>query len=422
MRVIVTSQQDLAGVNVYNDLSKNFGFKEESFFEGKPTHKKGNILLISTEKGQVLADHLDKHFDAEYYVFASRHKSVSKEKTLTVHVPGNLTEEASVGGRPRELALCNADAMKIALIELKKARDKIGLDYKVSLEVTHHGPSELKRPVTFVEVGGSQAEWCDEKAVRVVSRASLKAAENVEVFEKGIGIGGGHYAPRHTMIVLDSDIAIGHIIPSYAIDSIDDIIFKEAIKKTGASFGFLDWKGMKREQREKVLKLSKNSNLEVKRGRDFRAPEKTSGFKEYTIDEALFKEAMRLENRGIREFIIREKARPIQDAHGRLKNRFKAKEDIRIPIIEKCIEIISNNLELKMENDDIFVIEKRFDPDAAKALGVNPGPLFKKLREGFKVNVNGKIIHPEDVLRQEIRIINIRDETAIKIVKEKLFK
>jgi len=62
------------------------------------------------------------------------------------------------------------------------------------------------------------------------------------------------------------------------------------------------------------------------------------------------------------------------------------------------------------------------DPEAAKKLGVTPGPLFKKLREGFKVNVNGKIIYPEDVLRQEKRIINIRDETAIKIVKEKLFK
>ncbi|MFQ5887779.1 MAG: D-tyrosyl-tRNA(Tyr) deacylase, partial [Candidatus Hydrothermarchaeales archaeon] len=86
MRVIVTSQKDIAGANIYSELSRNFGFEEEAFFEGKPTYRKGSILLISTEKGQVFVDHLDKHFDVEYYVFASRHKSTSGEKTLTVHV------------------------------------------------------------------------------------------------------------------------------------------------------------------------------------------------------------------------------------------------------------------------------------------------------------------------------------------------
>ncbi|MFQ5974792.1 MAG: D-aminoacyl-tRNA deacylase [Candidatus Hydrothermarchaeales archaeon] len=422
MKVIVTSQKDIAGVNVYTDLVGNFDFKEEAFFEGKPTYKRKNVLLISTGKGQVFANHLDNYFDADYYVFASRHKSASGEKTLTVHVPGNLTNEAKVGGRPKDLAYCNADAMKVALMELKKERDELGLDYKVSLEVTHHGPSELKKPVIFVEVGGSQVEWNDENAVRAVARASLKAAENVEVFKKGIGIGGGHYAPRHTMLVLESQVAIGHIIPSYAIDSIDKIIFAEAVRKTDAAFGFLDWKGMKKEQREKVLSLSKMCNLEVKRGRDFKVRSKIIGFKEFTIDEVLFKEAVKLESNKIRDFVVKEGGMPIQDEHGRLENRFRARKDIRTQLVEKCAEIISKNLDLRIEDKGIFVLEKRFDPKTAQALGIKPGPLFKKLSDGIEVKIDDRVIKPEDVIRQEKRSLDIKDEATVKMLEEKIFK
>lgn len=422
MRIIVTSQTDTAGTNIYRDLAKNFGFEKESTFEGKATYRRENVLLIATEKGQVFADHLDKYFDADYYVFASRHKSVSKEKTLTVHVPGNLTKEALVGGRPKELAFCNADAMKVALIELKKARDELGLKYKVSLEVTHHGPSELLNPVIFVEVGGSPAEWNDENAVRAVSRASLTAAENSEVFEKGIGIGGGHYAPRHTMLVLESNVAIGHIIPSYAIDTIDVVTFADAVKKTGATFGFLDWKGMKKEQREKMIRFSKKSNLEVKRGRDFKAHNKIDGFKEFVIDKAVFNEATRLGNKEIREFIIKEGGVPVQDEHGRLVNRFNARDDIRTQLIEKCVEIITNNLKLRIEGEEVVVLEERFDTEKAKALGIKPGPLFKKLRDGSKIKTSEGEISPEDVLRQDERRLDIKDKAIIKTLKEKLFK
>jgi len=422
MRIIVTSQTDTAGTNVYHDLAKNFGFEKESTFERKATYRRENVLLIATEKGQVFADHLDKHFDVDYYVFASRHKSASKEKTLTVHVPGNLTKEVLVGGRPKELAFCNADAMKVALIELKKARDELSLKYKVSLEVTHHGPSELVKPVMFVEVGGSSAEWGDENAVRAVSRASLKAAENSEVFERGIGVGGGHYAPRHTMLVLESNVAIGHIIPSYTIDTIDFVTFADAVKTTGATFGFLDWKGMKKEQREKMITLSKKCNIEVKRGRDFKVHTKIDGFKEFVIDKAIFNEVSRLKNKEIRDFIIKEGGIPIQDEHGRLMNRFKAKDDIRTQLIEKCVEIIINNLKLRIEGDAVVVLEDRFDHEKAKALGIKPGPLFKKLRDGSKIKTSNGDISLDDVLRQDVRRLDIKDKTIAKTLKEKLFK
>lgn len=268
MRLIVTSQQDIAGANIYNELAKNFGFAAEGEFEGRPILKRGEVWAIATEKRQTEAEHLDEFFDAEYYVFASRHRSESGARTLTVHVTGNLTSRALVGGKPKQLAYCNPSAMKAASQELQRAAQEMRLDYKVSMEATHHGPTGLKKPLLFVEVGSTEEEWNDARAVSAVASAALLAAENQRAFQSAVGIGGTHYAPRHTSVMLESSIAIGHIIPSYAIDEIDKDVFAQAVEKSKASFGFLDWKGMKKEQRDKVIALAAELNLKLKRGRD----------------------------------------------------------------------------------------------------------------------------------------------------------
>jgi D-aminoacyl-tRNA deacylase len=268
MRLIVTSQRDPAGRNLYRALMKTPGFREEGEFEGRSVGKRGDIWLIATEKDQTLASHLDDHFDPDYYVFATRHRSQRGGRTLTVHVPGNPTPRAEVGGRPRELAHCNADAMKTALLSLKAFQEAEGLDYSVSLEATHHGPTELEKPVLFVEVGSGEEEWNDPRAVSAVARAALRAAEERAGFPKAVGIGGKHYAPLHTQFVLESPIAIGHILPQYALPDLDEEVLRQAIERTRAAFLFLDWKGMRGEDREKVKRLAASVGIEVKRGRD----------------------------------------------------------------------------------------------------------------------------------------------------------
>jgi len=262
MRCIVASKQDIAGMNILKWLIKNYEFTEAG---GVYKNEDESVMLISIDSSLLYAD---LELDVEYYVFASRHKSIANRKTLTTHVTGNLTSQALYGGKPKSLAYANADAMKIALVELKKARDELGIDYEVCLEATHHGPTELSRPLLFVEVGSTEKEWRDSKAIEVAARACYKAATNKKEFQKAIGIGGTHYAPLHTRVVLETDIAIGHIIPSYAIDELEFEVFKEAVEKTQASFGFLDWKGMKSRQRKKIKKFAEDIKLELKRGRD----------------------------------------------------------------------------------------------------------------------------------------------------------
>jgi D-aminoacyl-tRNA deacylase len=413
MRLIVTSQEDIAGTNIYEDLAENFGFKREGDFEGKPIYKREDVWLISTERNQTRASHLDEFFSPEYYVFASRHRSESKEKTLTVHTTGNLTSEALVGGRPEELAYCNPSAMKVALLELQKAKEELKLDYKVSMEATHHGPTELNRPVLFVEVGSTEEEWRDKKAVRAVARAALKAAQNKRKFSNAIGIGGNHYAPIHTKVMLESKIAIGHIIPTYAIMDINERTFVQAIEKTRAKFGFLDWKGMRREHRERIMELAERMNFQLKRGRDILEHPKLP---EYEIDKEIFKEAEKIGRKRIESIISKYGGIVQRDRDGKLRNRFSAKTDIRGEVIKACLEVLKEKYHVEVKGSSLILKEEKFDPAKARALGIKPGPIFGELAKGKPVEVGGRVIKPEMVTKTTEKTIRIKDEEIFKYI------
>jgi D-aminoacyl-tRNA deacylase len=409
MRLIVTSTKDIAGTNVYNALAKNFGFEKSGVFEGGAVYKKGNVSLIATEMGQVEAEHLDGHFSPDYYVFASRHRSVSGERTLTVHTPGNLTEEAKVGGRPKELAFAAPDAVKTALLKLEKSRSEQNLDYKVSMEVTHHGPTTLKKPVLFVEVGSTESEWKDPKAVDAVAKAALAAAENRQTYNKGIGIGGNHYAPRHTRFVLESSATLGHLVPTYAMDSFDPAMFRKAVEKSSATFCFLDWKGMKREQREIIMKMSQDIGVRIRRSISQDKEVIPEGYRTFIVNEELFKMAERQDPSRLRQAIIKNNG-VTAERNGHLLPEFAAPEDIRKEVIKACVEAIRAK-NLVISGKTLVLEERRFDPGKAKALGLKPGPEFSKLKAGIKVKAGGRMIRPEDVLVTTKTKIVLDDET-----------
>jgi D-aminoacyl-tRNA deacylase len=405
MRLIVTSQKDIAGSNIYEMLASDFGFKEDGEFEGKPVYKKGEVWLIATERGQVEAEHLDEFFNPDYYVFASRHRSESGARTLTVHVTGNLTDKAEVGGKPRELAFCNPDAMKVALRELEKGRKEKGLDYKVSMEATHHGPTELKKPVLFVEVGSTEVEWQDEKAVEVVAGAALAAAENKEKFTRAIGIGGNHYAPVHTKAVLKSDVAIGHIIPTYAISEIELDEFKKAIEKTGAEFGFLDWKGMRKEHKDKVRGFADEVGLSLKRGKDIRKEPELPAFE---IEREFFLVAEKVNRKIISDAITKNGGVPKFKEGGGLSNEFLANDDIRKDVIEACVRALLQKYALKFDGK-LSLKEEKLDMKRAEKLGIKPGPILGKIANGQSVEVNGAAVTKDMLVKEETKTLKIKE-------------
>ncbi len=154
------------------------------------------------------ADKVDAGLDADLLIFLSRHASVNPVPVLTVHVTGNL-REAELGGSPRSLPPAAPAMMQAVLREIFVNRPA---GYRVSYEVTHHGPTDLETPSFFVEIGSTEKEWGDEEAGRAIARGILGATPTDAI--PLVGFGGNHYAARQTEIALSSRGAFGHIAHS----------------------------------------------------------------------------------------------------------------------------------------------------------------------------------------------------------------
>jgi len=258
MKVIVTSEKEMASVNMWNYFLEHFDFKEQGEYDGHPTYKYRDFLLVMSKRGIIYIDDLDDYFDPEYYIFASPHESERGVPCLTVHPIGNFGK-AEMGGRERELGTCHSLLMKGLALELKTRNLT---QFPVSLEVTHHGPTSLRKPVVFVEIGSSKSEWCNEKAIETVCSAILEG--KIAKGKSAIGFGGPHYAPNFTRRELDTELAFGHMCPKYHLDNLDAELTEQMIEKTvpRPEIAILDWKGMKREQREKVVKILEEMGVE----------------------------------------------------------------------------------------------------------------------------------------------------------------
>jgi D-aminoacyl-tRNA deacylase len=270
MNLIVASNKDPASLNIKAQILRLYPFRQtQQTYQQNPTYTAEisgkNITLATLNEESVQAQYLPNDFpDAELIVFISRHSSQSGKPTLTVHVPGNFGA-AELGGLPKTVSVAPAFAMQTALKTLKQQKDSLGLNYEVSFEVTHHGPS-FDVPAMFVELGSSMLEWSDQTAAEAVANAALTAIispqtpSNIPV---AVGIGGTHYNQKFTQYALADKAVFGHMIPKYAIPSIDNALLLQCIQKTTpkASLVLLDWSGIKSQDKLNVLATLKNMDL-----------------------------------------------------------------------------------------------------------------------------------------------------------------
>jgi D-aminoacyl-tRNA deacylase len=264
---------DLASINIRNQLIKLFGFKkqrDETEFDGNPIYTSSGIRLISCRRELVNSEHIEEVLKADLFVFASRHSSTAGKPALLVHCTGNWTKEAEFGGRPYELAVAPASAMREALRELAKQKKELGLDnYEVTMECTHHGPTSMSTPLVFVELGSDKEHWTDEVAAEVVAKTVYKIAQGIRTTRAALGIGGPHYAPNFTKTVLSesSDIAVGHIIPTYVFQGLRKEMVRKAVERTleKVELALLDWKGLRGEYRDFIKPILDELGLETLR-------------------------------------------------------------------------------------------------------------------------------------------------------------
>jgi len=271
MILIVASKKDTAAINIAHQLLAHHSFdKSSKGFQGEPVYFKKTwndeaVNLVFIEEEAVNAQFITDAFTPRLLIFLSRHHSESGIPTLSVHTPGNLVG-ADLGGLPRKISISPASAMKEALKAMKIFREEMDLDYEVSYECTHHGPS-LDAPAMFVELGSSPAQWNDMKAAKVVADAAMVAASNEKSYPTALGIGGPHYNRKFTRMALENDIAFGHIIPKYAISKIDIEMMRQCIDKTVEHVEkiVLDWKGIKGEDKYRLINTLNKIHLPIEK-------------------------------------------------------------------------------------------------------------------------------------------------------------
>jgi D-aminoacyl-tRNA deacylase len=264
--LIVASKKDLAGKNITTQLSQ---FRENPVLSSFKESANFDFYLVDDEIIYTENLDLEKINQYDFIIFASKHKSEKKEKTLSIHAPGNWRQN-ELGGERKKVSKTSALFQKQIFGKLKNNSEKYHLkDYNITLECTHHGPL-IDKPCIFIEIGSTENEWNSRKAAFIIAKT---ISETINEFKENpyneiaIGIGGPHYCPNFNKIQLKSNIALSHIIPQYALPLGEEMI-KEAINKTKeeVDFALLDWKGLgNSEQRQQVLDILNELYVRYKR-------------------------------------------------------------------------------------------------------------------------------------------------------------
>ncbi len=263
----MASGQDLAGRTMVRCLQDRMGFEagrqdgESKFVSGRYRH----VKLHVTSDDLLHQERLDDAYpQAVAYIFLSKHKSDSKIPTLTCHCTGNFADNP-YGGNPREIAISYPSLQKRYLQALVAAKDKVPR-YDITIEASHHGPTSLKKPVLFAELGSSESEWSDENAALIICDALLSLLD--EGFDRcdsvGIALGGTHYPTKFNKLLLESEFALAAVASKHNLEAIDQELLDQMISKSiePVTKIFVDSKGLG-NQKERMMKMADKTGLEI---------------------------------------------------------------------------------------------------------------------------------------------------------------
>ncbi|UEC43471.1 MAG: D-aminoacyl-tRNA deacylase [Methanothrix sp.] len=263
--VVVATSTDPASINIAESLLSLAPWRSD----GGPIHRFANYSLVVFDERLIHLENLESSLEGiglspDLIVFASRHQAKDGLPRLSGHFSGNCGE-AVMGGRDKELAVPAPSALKSFILGL--AADPLeGFD--ITVEATHHGPTDLSTPSFFAEIGSTQGEWRNPDAGRAVARSILNLRD--QDLPALIGFGGGHYVTRQNRLMMETGVAFGHLFSKYQAEGLDAGILEEAVRKSGAVAAYLDRKSLRSAVRVKIVEAVEDIGLPAMREREIR--------------------------------------------------------------------------------------------------------------------------------------------------------
>ncbi|XP_028123444.1 D-aminoacyl-tRNA deacylase-like isoform X6 [Camellia sinensis] len=198
--LVVATTIDPASIGPASALLSMPGWYPGPLLQDMSSFTNRTVRLVKHDKSIVREDHLDKRWEeatgevVDEVIFLSKHTAASNRPALTVHPIGvphlRQDEVPPAGGKPGWAAPPNP---------------RIGpwLRLLKAIAEAHNLTPEFELVWEGLGLGGGAAvgDW------------SRNNGQNKIL----LGIGGGHYAPRHMDIVLKGGVWVGHLLSGYSL-------------------------------------------------------------------------------------------------------------------------------------------------------------------------------------------------------------
>lgn len=423
---ILNSEIDPAGRNIRRAMDRLI---EEQGKEAFPLFDGNEVTFHTTDERIVNADRSCLNPDADVIIVVSRHSSVNPVPVLTVHPPGNFGE-GQLGGNDYELGMTSPAWMKAVLCNHAKF---VPEGYRVSYEITHHGPTDFPAPTFFVEVGSTEKEWNDEKAYTAAAKSVLyakPAADTIPI----IGFGGTHYAVRQSVIGQETRGALGHMMHTRDVGAVKPEMVLQMAEKSGGAVaahvdrkalskpeiahltGILDALGIPEITEGDLIKLNSMS-YEAWKKYSAAADEIEKGLKIFphgeiadgepaviSLPEDFFSAAFGKDSAPFLSFLDETGGVfHITGQGGKLMPAVladaKNRRSVSGGLIALSVQQITRTQDCVVDEDIITINRRQFDAKLARTLGIPSGPLFGRLSRGETVTLpDGRTITPDEVM------------------------
>ena len=429
---IVVSRADEASEHIGEHLLDVGDFRQVD----DSAYRADGFVLREVDDLHIYADDAASVFkeSLDLVVFVSRH-SGETGPLLSAHYTGNFGE-AEFGGDDRSVAPACPAAHHAVLGSLRQYAPD---GYDVAMECTHHGPTSVGAPSMFVELGSAEPEWQDPDGARAVARAVLDLRDAEAHGDRAlVAFGGGHYAPRPTRILAETDWPVGHVAADWSLDDLGDPHARRAVvdamfAASGAAYAVVD--GEKPRVRAVVSDLGYEVVSETWVRETDGVPLDLAGDLEgdlVAVDDGLRFGASAGDHDG--DYLVVDLPPNLLDAAhavdaaatvaaGRRRalavvteengNRLAggaafATDDDYDALVGDLADVLAADYEtVTRESSELTAVREVFDPDAAADLGVPEGPAYGRLANGQAVECDEGTVTPDEVVREESMTVSV---------------